>query len=60
MVFQDLDLGSAHFWLNRFEIQAFWKCLEFGFGMNLGLSDEFEVRRLLYLGLIQSKTNPYT
>ena len=25
LVFPDLGLGSAHFWLNRFEIQAYWR-----------------------------------
>ena len=24
-VFQDLGLGSAHFWLNKFEVRAFWR-----------------------------------
>ena len=24
-VFPDLGLGSAHFWLNKFEVRAFWK-----------------------------------
>ena len=25
LVFPDLDLSLAHFWLNRFEVRAFWK-----------------------------------
>ena len=42
----DLGMGSAHFWLNRFKVQAFWrgsKGFEIQFWwMNLG-SIEFEV-----------------
>ena len=31
-VFPDLGLGLAHFWSNRFKVQAFWRGLKFGFG----------------------------
>ena len=62
-VFPDLGLGSAHFWLNKFEVRAFWKgSKEFEvlfWWTNLGLSDfkiqpvKFQaVRSSLYLGLI--------
>ena len=63
-VFQDLGLGSAHFWRNRFKVQDFGRGLK-GFIVrfwwtNLGLSEfeiqpvKFEaVQSLLYLGLIQ-------
>ena len=45
-VFQDLVLGSTHFWPNRFNVWAFWRGLN-GFEvqfwwMNLG-SSEFKV-----------------
>ena len=64
LVFPYLVLGSAYFWLNMFEVQAFGrgsKGFEVQFRwMNLG-SSEFEVQpvkfeaiqRLLYLGWIQ-------
>ena len=63
-VFRDLGLGLARFWLNRFEVQAFWRGSS-GFEVqfwwtNLGLSEfkvqpvKFEaVRSSLYLGSIQ-------
>ena len=64
LVFQDLSLVSAHFWLNSFEVLAFWRGwnefkVQFWW-IKLGLS-EFEdqhvkfkdVRSLLYLGSIQ-------
>ena len=45
-IFPDLGQGSAHFWLNGFEVQAFWRGsngLKIWFVlMNLG-SSEFEV-----------------
>ena len=31
-IWLDLGLGSAYFWLNRFEVQAFWRGSKFGFG----------------------------
>ena len=45
-VFPDLGLGSAHFWLNSFKVQAFWRGFngfeDWFWWMNMG-SSEFEV-----------------
>ena len=57
LIFLDFGLNSAHFWLNMFEVQAFWKESS-GFKvwlwwMNLG-SSEFKVRPVKFEGVWSS------
>ena len=57
LVFPDLGLGLARFWLNKFKVWAFWMGLS-GFEVqfwwtNLGSSEFEAVRSSLYLGSIQ-------
>ena len=63
LMFPDLDLGPAHFWLNMFEVQVFWRGSKFSFGgetwvrvsskFNISSSKGFEVHYIW----VRSNTN---